>query len=76
MSTSWRDIKVGSWSICHAGFWAEHAWRNGYLFGEKEYTFLKQTVLTRRLSPAQMAWKEKINRRILAKTKVRQRTQR
>lgn len=54
----------------------EHAWRNGYLFGEKEYTFLKQTMLKRKLSQPQMAWKEKINRRILAKTKVRQRTQR
>ena len=54
----------------------EHAWNNGYLFSEKEYVFLKQTVLKRKLSPAQRAWKEKINRRILAKTKVRQRTQR
>lgn len=54
----------------------EHAWRSGYLFGEKEYTFLKQTALKRKLSPAQTAWKEKINRRILAQTKVRNRTQR
>jgi hypothetical protein len=43
---------------------------------EKEYIFLEQTMLKRKLSPAQTAWKEKINRRILAKTKVRQRTQR
>lgn len=54
----------------------EHAWRSGYLFGEKEYIFLKQTSLKRKLSPAQTAWKVKINRRILAQTKVRNRTQR
>lgn len=54
----------------------EHAWRSGYLFGEKEYNFLKQTALKRKLSAAQTAWKVKINRRILAQTKVRNRTQR
>jgi hypothetical protein len=54
----------------------EHAWRRGYLFGENEYNFLKRTTLKRNLTPAQLAWKEKINRRILAKTKVRQRTHR
>ena len=54
----------------------EHAWRSGYLFGENEYTFLKQTALKRRLSDAQIAWKTKINRRILAQTRVRNRTQR
>jgi hypothetical protein len=54
----------------------EHAYRMGYLFGEREYTFLKQTALKRKLSPAQIAWKEKINRRILAQTIVRHRTQR
>src|SRR4051812_42520984 len=54
----------------------EHAWRSGYLFGEKEYTFLKQTALKRKLSKAQVNWKVKINRRILAQTKVRNRTQR
>src|SRR3546814_6048242 len=41
----------------------EHAFRMGYLFGEKEYRFLKQTALKRNLSPAQLAWKQKINRR-------------
>lgn len=54
----------------------EHAWRSGYLFGEREYTFLKQTALKRKLSKAQIDWKVKINRRILAQTKVRNRTQR
>lgn len=41
-----------------------------YLFGEKEYRFLKQTALKRNLSPAEVAWKQKINRRILSKTIV------
>ncbi len=54
----------------------EHAYRMGYLFGEKEYTFLKQTARKRNLSAAQIAWKQKINRRIIAQTIVRQRTQR
>jgi len=52
----------------------EHAYRMGYLYGEKEYTFLKQTVRKRKLSPAQIAWKVKINRRIVAQTVVRRRT--
>ena len=54
----------------------EHAYRMGYLYGEKEYSFLLQTALKRKLSPAQMAWKQKINRRILAQTIVQRRTQR
>jgi hypothetical protein len=54
----------------------EHAWRAGYLFGEKEYTFLKQTALKRKLSPSQLAWKQKINRRILSKAIVRRRSDR
>src|SRR3546814_12092406 len=52
----------------------EHAFRMGYLFGEKEYRFLKQTALKRNLSPAQLAWKQKINRRILSKTIVQRRS--
>nr|CAD6629716.1 hypothetical protein RKHAN_04063 [Rhizobium sp. Khangiran2] len=40
----------------------------GYLYGEKEYRFLKQTKLKRKLSPAQLNWKQKINRRILNQT--------
>lgn len=52
----------------------EHAFRMGYLFGEKEYSFLKQTMHTRKLSAAQIAWKIKINRRIVKQTVVRKRT--
>src|SRR3546814_2546999 len=51
----------------------EHAFRMGYLFGEKEYRFLKQTALKRNLTPAQLAWKQKINSRIISKTIVQQR---
>ena len=50
-----------------------HAYRLGYIF-EKEYGFLMETRLKRKLSPAQLAWKEKINRRITAKTVVQRRT--
>lgn len=52
----------------------EHAYRMGYLYGEKEYVFLKQTMRKRVLSPAQLAWKQKINRRILQQTIVQRRT--
>ena len=54
----------------------EHAYRMGYLFDEKEYRFLKQTMLKRNLSAKQIAWKQKINRRILGQTVVKRRTQR
>jgi hypothetical protein len=54
----------------------EHAYRMGYLYDEKEYNFLKQTMLSRSLSEKQIAWKRKINRRILQQTKVQKRTQR
>lgn len=54
----------------------EHAYRMGYLYSEKEYTFLKQTMRKRKLSSAQIAWKEKINRRIVSKTVVRKRSDR
>lgn len=54
----------------------EHAYRMGYLYGEKEYNFLKRTALQRNFSAAQIAWKRKINRRILLQTVVKQRTQR
>ena len=50
-----------------------YAYRLGYIF-EKEYGFLMETRLKRKLSPAQLAWKEKINRRITAKTVVQRRT--
>lgn len=52
----------------------EHAYRMGYLYSEKEYNFLKQTMRKRNLSSAQIAWKEKINRRIVSQTIVRKRT--
>lgn len=52
----------------------EHAYKMGYLFGEKEYTFLKQTMLKRKLSAKQIDWKVKINRRIVAQTVVQKRT--
>jgi hypothetical protein len=54
----------------------EHAYRMGYLYDEKEYTFLKQTMRKRNLSAAQIAWKVKINRRIVSQTVVRKRTTR
>ena len=52
----------------------EHAYRMGYLFSEKECTFLKQTTRKRKLSQAQISWKQKINRRIIGKTIVRRRS--
>jgi hypothetical protein len=54
----------------------EHAYRMGYLYSEKEYTFLKQTMRKRKLSTAQIDWKVKINRRIVGQTVVRRRTTR
>lgn len=52
----------------------EHAYRMGYLYSVKEYTFLKQIARKRNLSPAQIAWKQKINRRITSKTVVHRRS--
>jgi hypothetical protein len=52
----------------------EHAYQMGYLYGEREYTFLKETMRKRNLSDAQIAWKVKINKRIVAQTVVRKRT--
>jgi hypothetical protein len=54
----------------------EHAYRMGYLYSEKEYHFLLQTARKRILSKAQVDWKRKINRRILAQTIVQRRTKR
>ena len=54
----------------------EHAYRMGYLYSEKEYRFLLQTARKRILSQAQLDWKRKINRRILAQTIVQRRTKR
>lgn len=54
----------------------EYANRMGFLYGENEYKFLKETTRKRKLTAAQIAWKEKINRRILAQTVVLKRTSR
>ncbi len=51
----------------------EYAWKLGYIY-ETEYTFLIETRLKRKLSPKQLAWKEKINRRITHQTVVQRRT--
>jgi hypothetical protein len=47
-----------------------HAYNLGYIF-EREYQFLMQTKRKRKLSPKQIAWKQKINRRIVHQTVVR-----
>lgn len=46
-----------------------HAYQLGYIF-DKEYQFLMQTRNKRKLSDKQLAWKQKINRRIVNKTIV------
>jgi hypothetical protein len=53
----------------------DYAEARGYLF-DKEPDFLRSTAMKRKLTPAQAAWKEKINRRILDKTVVQRRTKR
>ena len=50
-----------------------HAYKFGYIF-EKEYKFLVETRLKRKLSDKQIAWKQKINRRIINKIVVQRRT--
>ena len=52
-----------------------YAQRAGFLY-DKEYAFLIQTMQKRNLSAAQVAWKRKINRRILSKIVVQRRTTR
>lgn len=47
-----------------------HSYELGYIF-EKEYDFLMTTKNKRKLTVKQLAWKQKINRRILGKTIVR-----
>lgn len=51
----------------------EYAQQKGFLF-DKEYQFLHSTKLKRKLTDRQLAWKVKINRRILGQTVVRRRT--
>ncbi len=53
----------------------EYARHKGFLY-ESEYQFLHSTKLKRKLSDRQVAWKMKINRRILSQTVVRRRTDR
>jgi hypothetical protein len=50
----------------------EHAYKLGYIF-EAEYKFLMQTRLKRKFSEKQVAWKQKINRRIINQTVVQRR---
>ncbi|MGQ5522940.1 hypothetical protein ACUHMQ_06720 [Chitinimonas sp. PSY-7] len=50
-----------------------YAEEKGFLY-DKEPAFLRTTARKRKLSPAQTAWKEKINRRILNETVVQRRT--
>jgi hypothetical protein len=50
-----------------------YAEERGFLY-DKEPTFLRSTIRKRKLSLAQAAWKEKINRRILNQTVVQKRT--
>jgi hypothetical protein len=51
----------------------EHAHKFGYIY-EGEYKFLMETRFKRKLSPNQLAWKSKINRRIINKTVVQRRS--
>lgn len=47
-----------------------HSYKLGYIY-EREYQFLMQTRLKRKLSEKQLNWKQKINRRITNQTVVR-----
>lgn len=49
-----------------------HSYRFGYIY-ESEYKFLMETRRKRKLSEKQLAWKEKINRRITNRTVVQRR---
>lgn len=46
-----------------------HAYKLGYIF-ENEYNFLMDTKNKRKLSEKQLAWKQKINQRIINRTIV------
>jgi hypothetical protein len=50
-----------------------HVYRLGYIY-ESEYKFLMKTRRKRKLSERQLAWKQKINRRIINKTVVQRRS--
>ena len=47
-----------------------HSYQLGYIF-ESEFKFLMETKRKRKLSEKQLAWKQKINRRITGQTIVR-----
>lgn len=51
----------------------DHAYKFGYIY-EKECRFLMDTRLKRNISAKQIAWKKKINRRIINKTVVQRRS--
>jgi hypothetical protein len=50
-----------------------HAFKLGYIF-DQEYKFLMDTRRKRNLSPKQVAWKQKINRRIINQAVVQRRS--
>ncbi len=50
-----------------------HAYKFGYIF-ESEYKFLMETRHKRKLSEKQIAWKKKINHRIISKAVVQRRS--
>lgn len=50
----------------------QHAFNLGYIY-DSEYKFLMETRFKRKLSEKQLAWKQKINRRITNKTIVQRR---
>lgn len=53
----------------------KYANERGFLF-ENEYNFLMETRFKRKLSPKQVDWKKKINKRIINQTIVKNRTSR
>ncbi|MGC0798982.1 hypothetical protein WKH50_03430 [Pantoea agglomerans] len=52
----------------------DYAYKKGFIYDEKEYNFLVSTKNKRKLTPGQIGWKEKVNRRILNGTVVKRRT--
>lgn len=51
----------------------EHGRKLGFIY-DSEYGFLVETRRKRKLSPKQLEWKRKINRRIIQQTSVQRRT--
>lgn len=52
----------------------EHGRKLGFIY-DSEYGFLVETRRKRKLSPKQLEWKRKINRRIIQQISVKRRTQ-